>query len=170
MRYWRRSRVCLAHQAGPARPAFLPHRWGRLLPIVLQDALTEREENVGPGDRKVQLPGTKVCQTHACPPDRKAGPWFHSVLPSCWATPQAMLYPFWALVGDRVQEALSVYWLREGIPEEYAQDLGLPRRSSTIQCTIILQVLHRGRHIHRNAVYTLCLGSRIHIIRQTPCT
>lgn len=25
----------------------------------------------GPGDRKVQLPGTKVCQTHACPPDRK---------------------------------------------------------------------------------------------------
>lgn len=87
MRNWCRTRVCSPHQAGQARPTFLPHRWGRLLPIVLQDALTEREGNVGPGDRKFQFPGTKVCQTHACPPDRKAGPWSHSVLPSCWTTP-----------------------------------------------------------------------------------
>lgn len=32
--------------------------------------------------------------------------------------PQAMLYPFWALVGDGVQEALSVCWPELGIPEE----------------------------------------------------
>lgn len=60
-------------------------------------------------------------------PSRQEG-W--SLVPFCSAQllghPQAMLYPFWALVGDGVQEALSVCWLGEGIPEEYAQDLGLP--------------------------------------------
>lgn len=140
----------MPHQAGQARSTFLPHRWGRLLPIVLQDALTERKGNVGPGDRKVQLPGTKLCQTHACPPDRKAGPWSHSVLPSCWTTPN-QCFPLSGPLRRRHTGGFVCVLAWEGnsrgIEENNAQDLGLPGPSYTIQCTITLQVLHMATEI-----------------------
>lgn len=91
MRNWCRTRFCLPHEAGQAGPHLPASQMGKA-PTHCSPGCFDREgRECGPGDRKVQLPDTKVCQTRACPPDRKAGPWSYSVLPSCCATPSNAL-------------------------------------------------------------------------------
>lgn len=81
--------------------------------------------------------------------------------PAAGPTPQSMLYPFWALVGDSIPEALSVCWPGQGIPEELRRVMPKMWASlgSTIPFSAPLHFKYSTQDTSTEMLCTLCAWS-----------